>query len=78
MIHLSFFLSKILYVKNIFLNFSHIYSVRKNKQRKGARIMTKTDKLNIMRNRKTVLMARGKENGKIVAKINRKIKKLEK
>ena len=41
-------------------------------------IMTKTDKLNIMRNRKTVLMARGKENGKIVAKINRKIKKLEK
>ena len=40
--------------------------------------MTKTDKLNIMRNRKTVLMARGKENGKIVAKINRKIKKLEK
>ena len=40
--------------------------------------MTKTDKLNIMRNRKTVLMARGKENGKIVAKINLKIKKLEK
>ena len=40
--------------------------------------MTKTDKLNIMRNRKTVLMARGKENVKIVAKINRKIKKLEK
>lgn len=34
--------------------------------------MTKTDKLNIIRNRKTVLMARGKENGKIVAKINRK------
>lgn len=40
--------------------------------------MKKSEKLNIMRSRKTVLMARGKENGKIVAKINRKIKNLEK
>lgn len=40
--------------------------------------MTKEAKLDIMKNRKTVLMARGKDNGKIVAKINRKIKKLEK
>ena len=40
--------------------------------------MKKSEKLNIMRNRKTVLMARGKENGKIVAKINSKNKNLEK
>lgn len=40
--------------------------------------MTKLAKLNLTKDRKAVLLARGKENGKIVTKLSRKIKKLEK
>ena len=35
-------------------------------------------KLEQLKDRKAVLIARGKDNGKIVTKINRRIKKLEK
>ena len=40
--------------------------------------MTKLEQLNLLRDRKAVLIARGKDNSKIVTKINRRIKKLEK
>ena len=40
--------------------------------------MTKLDQLNLLKDRKAVLIARVKDNGKIVTKINRRIKKLEK
>lgn len=40
--------------------------------------MTKLDQLNLLKDRKAVLIARCKDNGKIVTKINRRIKKLEK
>lgn len=40
--------------------------------------MTKLEQLNLLKDRKAVLIARDKDNGKIVTKINRRIKKLEK
>lgn len=40
--------------------------------------MTKLAELNLLKDRRDVLMARGKDNGKIVTKLNRKINKLEK
>ena len=40
--------------------------------------MTKLEQLNLLKDRKAVLIAGGKDNGKIVTKINRRIKKLEK
>ena len=40
--------------------------------------MTKLAELNLLKDRRDVLMARGKDNSKIVTKLNRKIKKLEK
>ena len=40
--------------------------------------MTKLEQLNLLMDRKAVLIARSKDNGKIVTKINRRIKKLEK
>lgn len=40
--------------------------------------MTKLEQLNLLKDRKAVLIARGKDNGKIVTKISRRIKKLEK
>lgn len=39
--------------------------------------MTKYDTLKLMKNRKDVLLGRGKDNFKIVTKLNRKIRKLE-
>lgn len=39
--------------------------------------MSTLDKLNLMKDRKNVLLSRGKDNYKIVRKIERKIKLLE-
>lgn len=39
--------------------------------------MTKNDILKLMKNRRNMLLGRGKDNSKIVTKLNRKIRKLE-
>lgn len=40
--------------------------------------MTVLNKLRILKDRRDLLLARDKDNGKIVTKLNRKIRKLEK
>lgn len=39
--------------------------------------MSNIDTLKLMKNRRNMLLGRGKDNSKIVIKLNRKIKKLE-
>lgn len=39
--------------------------------------MSNIDTLKLMKNRRNMLLGRGKDNSKIVTKLNRKIRKLE-
>lgn len=39
--------------------------------------MIKSNALKLMKNRRNMLLGRGKDNSKIVTKLNRKIRKLE-